>query len=166
MQPDAGVENYARRLAAAQAKVEHVVDDIRGVMRTAGYADGDYRLVLQSYAAVIPAAKDARYPETGPERTIDGCPFYNADMDWGHNVAGPAIGGMVKAAAAATGAEFMDVGHAFDGHEFCAKSDADAAPLAFPSPAGAEWPGAEREYDQPGRDPGGVPPRRLRPDGP
>jgi hypothetical protein len=126
-------------LASAQAKVETAIDEIRAVMRQAGYADGDYRLVLQTYALVIPQAADTRYPETGPDRTTFGCPFYNVDLDWGHNVAGPSIAGMVRAAAASRGVELLDLLHAFDGHEFCAKTDAAVSPLTPPSPTGSEW---------------------------
>jgi lysophospholipase L1-like esterase len=126
-------------LAAGQAKVEKAIDEVRAVMREAGHADDDYRLVLQTYPSVIPRAADARYAEADPERTVYGCPFYDADMTWGHDVAAPRIGSMVKAAAASRGAEVLDLTDAFDGHEFCAKTDAAASPLAPPSPTGSEW---------------------------
>jgi lysophospholipase L1-like esterase len=126
-------------LASVQAKVATAIDEIRAVMRQAGYADGDYRLVLQTYALVIPQAADTRYPESGPDRTTFGCPFYDVDLDWGHNVAGPSIAGMVRAAAASRGVELLDFLHAFDGHEFCAKTDAAVSPLTPPSPTGSEW---------------------------
>ncbi|HEV7963499.1 MAG TPA: hypothetical protein VGP57_13250 [Actinoplanes sp.] len=126
-------------LAAAQAKVEKAIDEIRSTMREAGYADDGYRLVLQTYPSVMPRAADARYAEADPQRTVYGCPFYDADMTWGHDVAAPRIGSMVKAAAVSRGAEVLELIDAFDGHEFCAKTDAPASPLTPPSPTGSEW---------------------------
>lgn len=127
------------KLAAASEKVTKVVDEIRAVMRQAGYADSDYRLALQTYPAVLPRAADARYLEPDPERTAYGCPFYDADLTWGHDVAAPRIGAMVKSAAAARGVEVLDTLHAFDGHEFCAKTDAAVTALSPPSPVTSEW---------------------------
>jgi len=126
-------------LALAQAKVEKAIDEIRAVMRQAGYTDDGYRLVLQTYPAVIPRAADARYPQDGPDRTTYGCPFYDADLDWGHDVAAPAIGGMVKAAAASRGAGLLELRNAFDGHEFCAKTDDAVSPQTPTSATGSEW---------------------------
>lgn len=126
-------------LALAQRKVEKSIDEIRTVMREAGYADADYRLVLQTYPAVIPRAADTRYLEASPQRVAYGCPFYDADLNWGHDVAGPAIGGMVRAAAAGRGVELLELKRAFDGHEFCAKTDTDVSVLTPASPAGSEW---------------------------
>lgn len=126
-------------LAVAQAKVAKAIDEIRAVMRQAGYKDGDYRLVLQTYPSVIPRAADARYPEVSPERTVYGCPFYDADMTWGHDVAAPAIGSMVKAAAASRGVPTLELIGAFQGHEFCSVHDAAVGPLSPPSATGSEW---------------------------
>jgi hypothetical protein len=126
-------------LAVAQAKVAKAIDEIRAVMRQAGYADGDYRLVLQTYPSVIPRASDARYLEADPERTVYGCPFYDVDMTWGHDVAAPAIGSMVKAAAASRGVATLDLRSAFQGHEFCSVHDAAVSPLAPPSASTSEW---------------------------
>lgn len=127
------------RLAEASAKVGGAIDEIRAVMREAGYADGDYRLVLQTYPVVIPHAADARYAEIDPQRTVYGCPFYDADMNWAQDVAAPRIGSAVAAAAASRGAELLDLLDAFDGHEVCAKTTRPALPLSPPSPTAGEW---------------------------
>ncbi len=126
-------------LAQAQAKVEKAIDEVRAVMRQAGYLDDGYRLVLQTYPIVLPRAADARYPQDGPDRTTYGCPFYDADLNWGHDVAAPAIGSMVRAAAASRGAELLELRNAFDGHEFCAKTDDAVSPLTPTSATGSEW---------------------------
>jgi len=126
-------------LAVAQAKVAKAIDEIRAVMRTSGYADDDYRLVLQTYPSVIPRAADARYAEASPERTVFGCPFYDVDMTWGHDVAAPAIGTMVKAAAASRGVPILELIGAFQGHEFCSVHDQAVTPLTPPSATRSEW---------------------------
>jgi hypothetical protein len=126
-------------LAAATAKIENAIDEIRATMRSAGYADGDYRLVLQTYPVVIPHAADARYSELDPRRTVEGCPFYDADMNWAQDVAAPRIGNAVKAAAAARGTEVLELLHAFAGHEVCAKTAAAVSLLSPPSPVRSEW---------------------------
>ncbi len=126
-------------VAAAAAKIAHVIDEIRAVMREAGYRTGQYRLVLQTYPVVIPRAADARYPETGPERGVYGCPFYDADMDWAQDVAAPRIGGAVRAAAAARGVPVLELLRAFTGHEVCARTAAAAGPGAPPAPTTSEW---------------------------
>jgi len=146
-------------LAAAATKVKKVIDEIRAVMRRAGYTNSGYRLVLQTYPAVLPRAADARYAELSPERTVYGCPFYDADLNWGRDVAAARIGSMVKSAAAARGVETLDTLHTFDGHEFCAKSAAASTPLARPPASGAEWGRAiSGEHDRAGRGAGGIPP--------
>jgi lysophospholipase L1-like esterase len=126
-------------LAAATAKIENAIDEIRATMRSAGYADADYRLVLQTYPVVIPHAADARYTELDPRRTVEGCPFYDVDMDWAQNVAAPRIGDAVKAAAAARGTQVLELLHAFAGHEVCAKTASAVSLLSPPSPTGSEW---------------------------
>ena len=127
------------RLAEASANVGRAIDEIRAVMREAGYADADYRLVLQTYPVVIPRAADARYAEIDPQRTVYGCPFYDADMDWAQDVAAPRIGSAVAAAATSRGAELLDLLYAFEGHEVCAKTTRPVLPLSPPSPIASEW---------------------------
>jgi hypothetical protein len=41
----------------------------------AGYADGSYQLIVQTYPSPVPAG---------------GCPFYDADLDWAHDWLVPA----------------------------------------------------------------------------
>lgn len=122
----------------AIADVEKAIDEIRAVMAEAGYAQTDYRLVLQTYPSVIPRASESRYAENDPNRP-DVCPFYDADLTWGRDSASKQIGGVVKTAAAARGVELLDLADAFEGHEFCAKTAALADPLHPPSPTTSEW---------------------------
>lgn len=126
-------------IAQAAAKIGRVIDEIRAVMRAAGYAERDYRLVMQTYPVVMTRAANARYAELDPRRAIDGCPMYDADMDWANDIAAPRIGRAVRIAAARRRVEVLDLLHAFAGHEICAKTTAAATPLLRPSPARAEW---------------------------
>lgn len=64
------------------ANVGKAIDEIRSVMSEAGYATNDYRLIVQTYPSVVPRAAENRYPESGPERTANGCPLYDHDSNW------------------------------------------------------------------------------------
>ncbi len=127
------------KVAEVTARIEQAIDEIRAVMREAGYGNGSYRLVLQTYPIVIPRAADARYAEPDPRRAAEGCPFYDVDMDWAQDVAGPRIGAAVKAAAASRDADVLELLGAFAGHEICARTASAVTPLAPPSPVGSEW---------------------------
>lgn len=126
-------------LHTAQLKVEKSIDNIRQAMRAAGYHVGEYRMVMENYAIVIPDAARDRYAEADPERTTNGCPFYNVDLDWAQTYAGPRIDAMVTAAAAARGVPLLDNRRAFLGHEICATTDASVTPSTPPSPESSEW---------------------------
>jgi hypothetical protein len=121
------------------ANVGKAIDEIRSVMSEAGYATNDYRLIVQTYPSVVPRAAENRYPESGPERTANGCPLYDHDSNWARDSAAPQIGAVVKAGANSRGVETLDLINAFQGHEFCSKSDAQSTPFARPTAAGAEW---------------------------
>lgn len=128
-----------QRIPAARAGVEKVIDEIRAVMTEVGYGNGDYRLIVQTYPSVVPRASEARYPEASPERTTQGCPFYDADLTWARDQAAPRIGAVVKAAAASRGVETLDLVDAFQGHEICARTTSASTPFARPVREVAEW---------------------------
>jgi lysophospholipase L1-like esterase len=129
----------AAGIPAAQAKVEHVIDSIRGVMHAAGYPRTSYRLIFQTYPSVAARAAENRYSENDPRRTTDGCANYDEDANWARDEASAEIDQMVAGAAKARGAELMDLHDLFQGHEVCAKTDAESTALSRPSPAGSEW---------------------------
>jgi hypothetical protein len=126
-------------LPAATTKIEGVIDSIRGVMHGAGYADGDYRLIMQTYPSVAPPAARNRFAEADPRRVSEGCANYDEDLDWAHDQASAEIDGAVATAASARGAELMDLHDLFNGHEVCATTAAEATALSRPSAAGSEW---------------------------
>ncbi|WP_034263146.1 GDSL-type esterase/lipase family protein [Actinospica robiniae] len=130
-------------ITAVEPKVEAVLASIRATMAAAGYKNSDYRLVLQSYPSPFPDGGDFRYPETYARLTTGGCPIYDTDATWAHDVVVAQIAAMLEQAAAAQGAEFLDVQRADAGHEVCATSAAQATSAdspANPIPAAqAEW---------------------------
>ena len=125
--------------ARAQADVEKAIDEIRAVMAGAGYAEGQYRLVLQTYPIVVPRAAEARYAEASPERAAFGCPFYDSDLNWARDKAGPQIGGVVKAAARSRGTEVLELRDAFQGREICSRTTRAAGPGSPVDARTGEW---------------------------
>ncbi len=121
------------------AGVGKAIDEIRAVMSEAGYAGNDYRLIVQTYPSVVPRAAENRYPESSLERTVNGCPFYDQDLNWARDRAAPQIGAVVKAGARSRGVETLDLIDAFQGHEFCSKTASQSTLFARPTAAGAEW---------------------------
>jgi len=126
-------------LPSMEAGLVKALRAVRATMAAAGYRRGDYRLVTMGYASPFPAGAWIRYPEDGWSRLSEGgCPVWNADADW---AAGPGIGSIVatmRAAAAAAGAEFLDLRRALEGHQLCDRR-ARRVGFAGPSPASAEW---------------------------
>jgi lysophospholipase L1-like esterase len=104
------------RLAAAAPGIRRDLDDIRGVMSSAGYAVGDYQLVLQSYSS--PITEDNRYPLT---RLVHGCPFRLDDAQWTRESVIAQFTATMGAVAAQAGARFLDMGPALRGREVCAR---------------------------------------------
>jgi hypothetical protein len=129
---DAALPGMERGLRQALAAV-------RSAMASVGYRRPDYRLVTMGYASPFPPGRWIRYPELGWSRlNRGGCPVWNADADWAAERGTVAIDAAMKRAAAAAGAEFLDVQHALDGHQLC-DSRASRVGAAGPSPASSEW---------------------------
>ena len=127
------------KMPQVTADVGKAIAEVRAVMAQAGYVTTDYRLILQTYPSVAPRASETRYPEAGPERTANGCPFYDQDATWARDRAAAQIGSVSKAAAKAAGVETLDLLNAFQGHEFCSRTAAQNTPFSRPTAAGAEW---------------------------
>lgn len=104
------------RLAAVVPKVDRVLADIRQTMSTAGYADSDYTLVLQSYPSPVTENVRAWW-----RRLSSGCPFEFTDLLFSRTVLTPAISAAWRPVAQRHGTAFLDLSHAFDGHEVCAR---------------------------------------------
>jgi hypothetical protein len=132
------------RLPAAARGLRKAIREVRAAMATAtasepraprrpadlepsapGQRETDreaYRLIVMGYASPFPPGSRFRYPESGWSRlTRGGCPVWNADADWARRWALPAIASTMRSAAAAEGAEYLDVRRALVGHEVCAR---------------------------------------------
>ncbi|WP_329494027.1 GDSL-type esterase/lipase family protein [Kitasatospora herbaricolor] len=128
------------KMATAMAGVRKSVDEIRAVMTAAGYAAGDYRIVLQSYPSPIPRSSEMRYGESGWSRAdTGGCPFWDGDADWARDSLVPQISDALAAVAAAKGVQFMDLRDMLQGREVCARAARQATPSAAPSATTSEW---------------------------
>ena len=110
---------WANRVAAAMPKVARALDDVRTVMRAAGYADSSWQAVLASYWSPVPRPP-IRYSGY-LSKLWNGCPLYNADMEWGHDTAVPILSQSLGQLAAGKGWRFLDFSRAMDGREVCAQ---------------------------------------------
>jgi lysophospholipase L1-like esterase len=126
-------------LPAATRGITAALRGVRRVMRGAGYARSDYRLVAMGYASPFPEGRWFRYPEDGWSRlTEGGCPVWNADADWAADRATVDLAEALEDGAAAGGAEYLDLADAFDGHQLCDRRSRRVGPDG-PSPLTAEW---------------------------
>jgi hypothetical protein len=130
----------AAAMPAARAGVAKAIDEVRAVMRAAGYTRAQYRFVLQSYPSPVPRAAETRYPELGELReTVGGCPFYDADLTWARDSLVDQIADMLRGVAADRGVELLDLRDSLQGREACATASRQATLTAPPSPSTSEW---------------------------
>jgi lysophospholipase L1-like esterase len=113
---DAWATKLPAALAAMAPRIGRVLGDVRAVLRDAGYADGDYDLVLQSYSS--PVTDDGRYTVS---KAVQGCPVRTDDARWTRERAAPRIAATLAEVAAAAGARFLDLAPGMRGHEVCAR---------------------------------------------
>ncbi len=126
-------------LPAMERGLEKALRGVRVTMAAAGYRRSDYRLVTMGYASPFPAGRWIRYPEDGWSRLNEGgCPVWNADADWAAGEGTDSIVAAMRVAAAAAGAEFLDLRHALDGHQLCDRRSRRVG-LEGPSPQSSEW---------------------------
>ncbi|CAM5431644.1 MULTISPECIES: ricin-type beta-trefoil lectin domain protein [Streptomyces] len=111
---------WQARVDALVPKVEQTVRDLRTVMTGAGYADGDYKLVLMGYPS--PIGPDFRDNPKFPGKLACGGLGYDSDTVWGRDTAVPAFQVGMRKAAAATGATYLDNSRLFHGREVCTEN--------------------------------------------
>ncbi|MEV0602516.1 ricin-type beta-trefoil lectin domain protein [Streptomyces sp. NPDC050315] len=108
---------WQARVDGLVPKVEQTVGDLRTVMRDAGYADGDYKLVVMGYPS--PIGPDIEDNPNFPGKLPGGCTGYTSDSAWGRNAAVPAFQEGMRKAARDSGAVYLDNSRLFHGHEVC-----------------------------------------------
>ncbi|MFI1649828.1 GDSL-type esterase/lipase family protein [Streptomyces avidinii] len=129
-----------QKIDAVMGNVGKSVDEIRAVMRAAGYADSAYRIVLQSYPSPIPRGAENRYTQSDWSRlNTGGCPFWNRDSDWARDSLVPQIAGRIKGVAAAKGVQFLDLRDMMQGREVCAKASKQVTSAVPASAKTSEW---------------------------
>lgn len=129
-----------QKIDAVMGAVGKSVDEIRAVMRGAGYADSSYRIVLQSYPSPIPRGAENRYTQSDWSRlNTGGCPFWNRDSDWARDSLVPQIANRIKGVAAAKGVQFMDLRDMLQGREVCAKASKQVSSTVPASATTSEW---------------------------
>ncbi|WP_326689103.1 ricin-type beta-trefoil lectin domain protein [Streptomyces sp. NBC_01795] len=108
---------WQARIDGLVPKVERTVSDLKSVMRDAGYADGDYQLVVMGYPS--PIGPDIKDNPKFPGKLVGGCVGHTSDAAWGRNTAVPAFEKGVRKAAQGSGASYLDASRLFHGHEVC-----------------------------------------------
>lgn len=97
--------------------------NVRTAMSSAGYADGDYRILVQDYESPIPNGSGFRYAESGWTRqSVGGCGVWDADANWANGTALPTINNAVHNAAnqtRLTNVLHMYLSSAFNGRRLC-----------------------------------------------
>ncbi|MFF4926693.1 GDSL-type esterase/lipase family protein [Kitasatospora sp. NPDC001261] len=137
---DSAQSGIDAKMPAAMAGVGKAIDEIRAVMAGAGYAQSDYRLVLQSYPSPIPRGAEMRYPESGWTRSnTGGCPFWDGDADWARDSMVPQISQALAGVATAKGAQFLDLSDMLQGREVCSTATRQPTASSGPSATTSEW---------------------------
>jgi hypothetical protein len=110
-------DQWIVRTEGSRTEVEATLRSLRQTMTDAGYLASDYELVLQSYPS--PISPDVEDNPDFPGWYGGGCLLYLHDAAFGRNKAVPMFETALRAAAAATGARYLDASRLFHGHEVC-----------------------------------------------
>ncbi|HEU5473843.1 MAG TPA: GDSL-type esterase/lipase family protein [Actinophytocola sp.] len=112
---------WPQRVAAMAPRVRAALADVRSAMSQAGYANGDYSLVLASYASPVTERMDEILH--GPQ----GCPFRLSDARFGRTQAVPQLSEALRGAAQQAGVRFLDFSRATEGREACSGGGSSAS---------------------------------------
>jgi lysophospholipase L1-like esterase len=126
------------RFASVMSAVDTSVKEVRAAMSGAGYGASDHRLVLQSYPSPLPRGAEMRYAESGP-RTYEGCPMYDADLNWARDGLMPRLTAGLRSVAQAHGTDFLDLSDALQGREVCSRNSQMADSTHKPSAVTSDW---------------------------
>jgi hypothetical protein len=118
----------AANVAAITTRVTNAFLNLRTAMRNAGYADGSWKLLAQTYSSPLPRGAQIRYSQNGFTRqTVGGCGTWNADADWANDTVVATLNNTVRNAAAATGMAsniaLFEAQNALVGHRLCENTD-------------------------------------------
>jgi hypothetical protein len=117
----------AANVAAITTRVTNAFLNLRTAMRNAGYADGSWKLLAQTYSSPLPRGAQIRYSQNGYTRqTVGGCGTWNADADWANDTVVATLNSTVRNAKAATGMSniaLFEAQNALVGHRLCENTD-------------------------------------------
>jgi hypothetical protein len=122
---DSGIKSRftAARVSAETANVAGAMLNVRTAMRTAGYADTAWTLLVQTYSSPIPRGSGFRYPQSGFTRqTIGGCGVWNRDADWANDTVVATFNTTLRNAAVSSGLtnyKILDMTNALVGRRLC-----------------------------------------------
>lgn len=109
--------------AAVSARISAALVNVRTAMRSAGYSDTQWRLLVQTYPSPLPPSSVVRYPQSGYSRqSVGGCGFWNRDLDWANGTALATINRAVRSGVAASGlanTAVLDLTNALSGRRLC-----------------------------------------------
>jgi hypothetical protein len=112
-------------VATQQAAIKGAILNVAKAMTNAGYASGQYTILVQNYPSPIPNGAGFRYQQKGYTRqTVGGCGFWNHDADEANAMMLPTIDGAVfKGAeeASLSNLKTMNISSAFNGRRLCEK---------------------------------------------
>lgn len=110
-------------ISAVKTKIATALTNVRTAMRNAGYADGQWTMLVQTYPSPIPNGSGFRYSQSGYTRqSTGGCGFWNADADWANSYALPTINSTVTGAISQAGisnAKVLNLASTFNGRRLC-----------------------------------------------
>ena len=148
--------------ASIQTQIEADIDDAAQALASEGCTRSDYTIVVQTYPDPVADSSQMRYSQgLGPvdktRQFIDGCGFWDTDVNWMVGTTLPTINATVKAAALAASTQsvagpggvlyhpnvvVMDVTNAFQSHLLCESTDTILGLNSWTAPGAvdsAEW---------------------------
>jgi hypothetical protein len=117
----------AANIAAITTRVANAFLNLRMAMHNAGYADGSWTLLAQTYSSPLPRGAQIRYPEGGYTRqSVGGCGTWNSDANWANDTVVATLNSTVRNGASASGlgnVRIFDAQNALVGHRLCENTD-------------------------------------------
>ncbi len=109
----------AAQLTARKGEIRQAILEVREGMRSGGYPDETYTLLVHDYPSIVPPAEQADATE---DRTTNGCPVLSEDLDWIDTELMSELNRTVWEAASSTGLgniERLELESAFVGRRLC-----------------------------------------------
>ena len=110
-------------VSAIQSRIVTALQNVRTAMRAAGYTDGSWTMLVQTYPSPIPGSSGFRYGQSGYTRqNTGGCGFWDKDADWANTTALTTINATVRnavAAAGISGVRTLELASALNGRRLC-----------------------------------------------